>query len=100
MSLDHMLWAARRARLIDSTAHHVLLQLAAHTNVDGRAWPSIATIARETRLDPRTVRRAIRRLEDAELVKVGHRVGRTPEYVFPNPGHSAPPPRAQDPPHP
>jgi DNA-binding transcriptional MocR family regulator len=107
MSWDHVLWAAREAHVPagDATAHHVLVVIATHANREGRAWPGVATIARETGLHPGTVRRAVQRLETAGLLEVIHRYGRSCEYLFhspPDPARSAryppsfcAPPRAQ-----
>jgi hypothetical protein len=86
MSWDHVLWVARRATIAkgDATAHHVLLVIATHANKAGRAWPSFATIGREARLHPGSVRRAVQRLEIAGVVEVIHRDGQSCEFVFPN----------------
>lgn len=87
MAWDHVLWAARRAGAPDAIAHHVLLQIATHTNARGRAWPSIPTLAGETGLGVTTVRRAVRRLELAGALEVIHRRGRACEYLFPQDPH-------------
>lgn len=56
----------------------ILLAIANHCGEDdgSGAWPSLATIARETKLTPRSVRRGIRALEscgDLEVVRGGGR---------------------------
>ena len=43
----------------DSSARLVLLAIADHDG-EGGAWPSVATLARMTRLSPSTVRRSVR----------------------------------------
>ena len=49
----------------------VLLMIANHAHSDGTgAWPSIETLARESRLSERTVQRAIRRLEKTGELEV------------------------------
>ncbi|PSK63407.1 hypothetical protein B0E53_04654 [Micromonospora sp. MH33] len=49
----------------------VLVALAAHTNQDGEAWPSVATIAEYAGVSTRTVQRAL-----AKLVQLGRLVVR------------------------
>jgi hypothetical protein len=53
----------------DSTAHHVLLTLATYADKEGRARPSVAALADATTLADDTVMDALRRLEDAALIK-------------------------------
>jgi hypothetical protein len=56
----------------------LLLAIADHADDHGgNAWPSIATLAAKTRLDPRTVRRVITRLEAAGHLVVTRRAGRS-----------------------
>ena len=50
---------------LDSTHTLVLLAVADNANDEGACWPSIATLARKTRLHERTVQRALKTLEDA-----------------------------------
>jgi hypothetical protein len=59
----------------DPSAKAVLLALAYHANREGKAWPSVATLAKETELGSATVRRAIRRLTDSGHISVIHRPG-------------------------
>lgn len=70
----------------DASARLVLLAIADHDG-EGGAWPSIATLARMTRLSPSTVRRSIKALvalgELLVLVQEGGTT-RTPEYRRPN----------------
>ena len=46
----------------------VLLRLADHANADNEAWPSIASIARDTCLSERAVRCHLRKLEEAGII--------------------------------
>ena len=66
MSVQALTWVFEnsQSKLAD---RHVLLSIANHAKNDGTgAWPSIATIARESRLSETSVHRSIR-----ELVKTG-----------------------------
>lgn len=47
--------------------------LADRANKDGECWPAIPTIAREIKLSEATVRRGIRDLEKAGLIKTEQR---------------------------
>jgi pyocin large subunit-like protein len=59
----------------------VLISLANHANADGRdAYPSIATIMRETLLPERTVQYALRALEEVGLIRAR---GRAPDERIP-----------------
>jgi len=49
-------------------AKAVYIYLRDRSNKEGVCWPGIKTIARELKLSPRTVQRAIRDLEKAGLV--------------------------------
>jgi predicted transcriptional regulator len=54
----------------DTTARHVLQVLAEHAHPDGTgAHPSVLRLQYRTGYDRRTVQRALRRLEDANLIK-------------------------------
>lgn len=66
----------------DSTAHHVLLALATFADRDGRARPSVATLADATTLADRTVVESLRRLEDAGLIKSEGKYGGTGAAVW------------------
>jgi len=61
--------------LPDPSAKYVLLAISFRANRDGQAWPSLAAIAKDTALSPRTVRYAVRRLVDLGLLTVVHRPG-------------------------
>jgi DNA-binding transcriptional MocR family regulator len=69
--------------------------IATHANRYGRAWPSSDTIAHETGRHIRTVIKAVDRIEEAGVIDVIHRRGRSCEFVFPqdpHPWRSAPNP--------
>lgn len=70
----------------DASARLVLLAIADHDG-EGGAWPSIATLARMTRLSPSTVRRSIKALAALGEVTVHLQEGgtnRTPDGRRPN----------------
>lgn len=66
----------------DSTAHHVLLALATWADKDGRARPSVATLADATLLADKTVSAALVRLADAGLLKADGHFGGTGAEVW------------------
>ncbi|MCM1286897.1 MAG: helix-turn-helix domain-containing protein [Clostridium sp.] len=51
----------------------VYIYLADRTDKEGKCWPAIPTIARELKLSETTVRRAIRDLRKAGLIKTEQR---------------------------
>lgn len=52
-------------------ARHVLLSIANHVKADGTgAWPSVPTIAKESRLDQRTVFRALDELKKTGEIEI------------------------------
>lgn len=57
--------------------HHrvisVYIYLADRTDKEGKCWPAIPTIARELKLSETTVRRAIRDLREAGLIRTEQR---------------------------
>ena len=63
------------------TAHHVMLVLGSFVS-DGQsdAWPSVATLASMTGLTRRTVQRALRALEEEQLVQTETVSGRSSRY--------------------
>jgi len=78
--LNDGLKLSRPARLL-------LLLLGNHANVEGIAWPSVDTLAREMDTHPTRVRRARAELVAAgviEMIEGGGR-GRSNLYVFPKP---------------
>ena len=70
MSFEALKWSLSVTGL-SSRQRLVLIFLADFANdKKGYAWPSIGTLAKRTGLSQSTVKRAIRDLEDAELVTV------------------------------
>lgn len=76
MSTEAVKWAMDDAPMLltgrgkpDSTARQVLQVLGEHAHKDGtNAYPSVMRVQYRTGLDERTVRRALRRLEDGKLI--------------------------------
>ena len=93
-----MSWVAVKAafavRLGDPTAKQVLVALAFRADPDGKAWPSIATLAEDTELAESTVHRAVSRLVRTHQIEVIHRKGRSSVFMV-DPGHSDTPPLSQ-----
>ncbi|MEV4511358.1 helix-turn-helix domain-containing protein [Dactylosporangium sp. NPDC049525] len=78
---------------VGGTERLVLLAVADNAADDGsNAWPSLATLARKTRVDVRTVRRIIRRLEDGGhlLVEVAAGPGGANRYTVVMTEHAQP----------
>ena len=72
-------WAYSQA--LAAPAKPVLVALAEHVSGEGReCWPSVSRLARMTGYAERTVRRALRALESAGLVRVEQRAGRPALY--------------------
>lgn len=70
MSIKVMTWVWEFS-LTGGTERLTLLAIADNAADDGsNAWPSLATLARKTRLDERSVRRILRRLEEGGHIKV------------------------------
>lgn len=75
MSIEAIHWALNDApipgdRRDASSLAIVLVGLANHADPDGRnAFPSLATLARYTRLSERSIRYALRALEDLDLIQ-------------------------------
>lgn len=81
MSLSATRWAWQTSNL-DPPAKLVLLALADRANNQGKAWPSMTTIQKNTGLDQRTVRKAIMRLQQRKLIiDTGERTGKTARVV-------------------
>jgi hypothetical protein len=80
VSIQYIATALDRVPGLTSSEAFVLVVLCNSASDDTlECWPSIKTIARRTRLDERTVRRCLRRLEELELVETahgGHQYGR------------------------
>jgi hypothetical protein len=82
MSVKVMTWVWERSP-VAGNERLVLLAIADSAEDDGRnAWPSVATLARKTRLDPRTVQRVIRRLQDSGHLAVATAAGRGGANVY------------------
>jgi len=65
---------------IDPTAKLILIILAEHTNRNGVAWPSVATIARYACISEHRTKHVLRKLQEDEwfaLESKGSRPGRT-----------------------
>lgn len=77
MSTEAVKWAMDDAPMLrtpsgkpDATARHVLQALAEHARKDGsNAHPSVIRLQYRTGYDRRTVQRALRRLEEAKLIR-------------------------------
>ena len=54
-----------------STEKLVVVNLGDRANADGYCFPGLVTIARDTELDERSVRRALKKLADAGLITIG-----------------------------
>jgi hypothetical protein len=91
-----MFWAfaAANQAALPPRATLVLTALAYHANErSGRAWPSVATLAAETRLSARTVVAALVDIECSGLLVCRRQRGRPTLWIFdPTPADSAPPP--------
>jgi len=62
-------WVLERSPQTETAACAVLVAIARHADDEGKAWPSVATIARLARLSERHVKRILRELEaSGELV--------------------------------
>lgn len=74
MSTEAVAWALRADLTGTLSAEHrlVLVTLADHARPDGTgAWPAVATIAHRLGCAPRSVQRALKRLESLGLIKRG-----------------------------
>jgi hypothetical protein len=82
MSVKVMNWVFENSRS-DGYDRLVLLALADRTNDAGLdAWPSVPTIAAKSRMDARTVRRCLVRLEALGELQVERRQGRSSRYAI------------------
>lgn len=62
----------------DSAGQFILAMLGYRANGDGLAWPTIPTLSRMTKLDPKTIRHRLRRLAARGLIEdTGNRSGET-----------------------
>lgn len=63
---------AKKTRLKgDSTAKLLLIVLADYANDEGMAWPSVRTLTEEVEKQDRQIQRALRKLEDMGLIRLG-----------------------------
>jgi DNA-binding MarR family transcriptional regulator len=69
MANEWITWVLKEAPLDDPTETFVLMVLADSSNTDGVTWPNKKTLARYTRLTPRSIARVIASLEDKGLVQ-------------------------------
>jgi hypothetical protein len=73
MSVQAMSWALTQQEITNAAARHVLLCLANYADSDGNAaFPSVATLSRDTGLAERTVRYKLDELESAGVIKKGN----------------------------
>jgi Helix-turn-helix domain len=80
MSISQCTLVLRRSQCVGS-ARLVLLAIAVHVNPQSEvAWPSVPTLARETRLSERHVYRLIQKLEAAGELEVRRRPGLVNHY--------------------
>lgn len=66
MGIEHVTWALRKVRGIDTAAKMVLISLSNFADAAGLCWPSVGTIVDDTGLSEATVKRRL-----ADLVKAG-----------------------------
>ena len=82
MGMKHTAWAREHSRA-QGAAHAVLTQLAGAANDDGdECFPSIPTLAYWSRVDERTVYRAIKELEEMGEIRCDKRLGRATHYIL------------------
>lgn len=73
MSIQAMAWAIEQQLVTDAPTRHVLLCLANYADKVGMgAFPSAATLAKETGLSERTVRQRLEKLQAAGIIKRGN----------------------------
>lgn len=82
MSIHVMSWIFQHSEEKVPGRRLILLALADHAHDDGRcAWPSVATLARKTRMSERGVRYALRSLEESgRIVRDGWSRHKTASY--------------------
>jgi len=74
MSVEAIAIVLHHATDVSGTDKVVLVGIANHDG-DGGAWPTMATLAKYAAVEERAVRRAVRRLEDADLIAVDVKEG-------------------------
>lgn len=77
---------ACRGSSLSKAQHLVLVHMSVRASrKDGACWAAVATLAVDTNLDTRTVRRVLRQLEDFGVLEAHRRPGRTTWYrIFPD----------------
>lgn len=73
MSLKFVTLVARRSKGLTAKAGNVLRVLAERADLQGRCFPSQATIAEDANVSPRTVRSALKELEECGWITRQHR---------------------------
>lgn len=80
MSFEAVLWATSDAPIADVNEFAVLVMMAEKADADGCAsFPSRPTLAKRTKIDPRTVLRSLQRMEERKLIGEGDQ--RAAEYI-------------------
>lgn len=82
MSADAREWAHKAGRRAGRSARQVLRELARCVDVDGGAVVTLGALAGEVGLSERSVRRAVRELEDLGLVRVQQMPGTVSVYTL------------------
>jgi hypothetical protein len=95
MSIKALNWAFHLE--LHGPAKSVLIALAEHADQDGKCFPAISRLMLFSGLSERAVRGALRKLEDAGMLKTEQRDGHRSTYELTMNGNTTPAPRA---PHP
>ncbi|GLU32564.1 helix-turn-helix domain-containing protein [Trinickia caryophylli] len=73
MSVQAMAWAIEQEIVLDASARHVLLCLANYADHAGKAaFPSVATLVKDTRMSERSVRAKLGELEKIGVIQKGN----------------------------
>lgn len=76
-------WVLDSAPVTDPSAQLVLVVIAEHAHLDGTgAYPAVSTIARRARMSERSVKRALRRLEALDVLRVERGAGVRGQNVY------------------
>ena len=68
---------------VESSAERLtLLALAKWANDDLTCFPSVPTLAAETKLNAKTIRESLKRLDDAGFIRINRQAGRNSVYVL------------------
>lgn len=67
MSFQAMAWALKQPA--KTAEKFLLLVIANYADEQGRAWPSVETLARDTGMSRATVKRSMKKLEEAGYVR-------------------------------